>query len=89
MLRARAIAALSLICGLAGCGGVAGGVVPSGDRAPQTLRAVPIVSPTPVPKHADTLRAVPIVSPTPTPAPKHADTLRAVPIVSPTPTPKA
>ena len=69
MFRARAFAAVSLICGLAGCGGVAGGVVPSGDRAPQTLRAVPIVSPTPAPKHPDTLRAVPIVSPTPAPKP--------------------
>jgi hypothetical protein len=88
MFRARAVMALAMISSLAGCGGLAGGAVPSGgDRAPQTLRAVPIQSPTPAPKHGDaTLRAVPIQSPTP--APKHDDaTLRAVPIQSPTPKP--
>ncbi len=70
MSRARMCAAFIAAAALAGCGGLSGGAVPStggNDRAPQTLRAVPISSPTPAPKAPLVLRAVPIQSPTPTP----------------------
>ncbi len=75
MSRVRMFAAAIVAATLAGCGGLSGAVVPAtgdGVRAPQTLRAVPITSPTPAPSKAlkapQILRAVPISSPTPAPA---------------------
>jgi hypothetical protein len=62
------------VAALAACSQVGSGTTIPAGRDPQTLRAIPIFSPSPSPspkpgRGTETLRAIPIYSPSPTPAP--------------------